>query len=328
MLLVKVEKLRQWDSSIRTGILSSFDGSVEEIERIGDFANFLEGVKQDMGQAKIRQREGFAPKLIEEWEAEDCVNFAVALARITGWLLHVDWLTPSDEEDIPESELKPLRVYVGDNREGVFDVRGVKSIEDFSQGTVFKIAKSFNPKQGGIRTRYYDEAALLNLPLKYFPTEEKIAIATEAIKARPQFLNAIPAKPQSKIPAYHAARYTFGKCVAYAEALRELTGLQTAAIMVKKFTPFYRGTIRSDDGYVHSIVVHPDGMGEDAWGLATIDNIASRFGALLYEVSYEAHQEVVQNYLRTSNNIYQSELNVARELITQYRLNNTDLKIN
>jgi hypothetical protein len=84
---------------------------------IGHFVNFPEGVKQHMGQAKIRQREGFAPKLIEEWEAEDCVNFAVALARITGWLLHVDWLTPSDEEDIPESELKPLRVYVGDNRE-------------------------------------------------------------------------------------------------------------------------------------------------------------------------------------------------------------------
>lgn len=43
-----------------------------------------------MGQSKIKQREGFPPKLIEEWEADDCVNFAVALARLTGWLLHVD----------------------------------------------------------------------------------------------------------------------------------------------------------------------------------------------------------------------------------------------
>jgi hypothetical protein len=46
-----------------------------------------------MGQAKINRSENFPIQLIEEWEADDCVNFAVALARITGWLLHVDWWT-------------------------------------------------------------------------------------------------------------------------------------------------------------------------------------------------------------------------------------------
>lgn len=35
-----------------------------------------------MGQAKIKQRAAFAAHSIEEWEAEDCVNFAVALARL------------------------------------------------------------------------------------------------------------------------------------------------------------------------------------------------------------------------------------------------------
>ncbi len=50
-----------------------------------------------MGEAKIKQRAAFAPKLIEEWEAENCVNFAVALARLTGWLLHVDWWSTSPE---------------------------------------------------------------------------------------------------------------------------------------------------------------------------------------------------------------------------------------
>lgn len=39
-----------------------------------------------MGQAKIKQRAAFAPQFVEEWESDDCVNFAVALARLTGWL--------------------------------------------------------------------------------------------------------------------------------------------------------------------------------------------------------------------------------------------------
>ena len=64
-----------------------------------------------MGEAKIKQRAAFAPQLIESWEADGCVNFAIALARLTGWLLHVDWWAPSSREDIPPDQLKPLRVY-------------------------------------------------------------------------------------------------------------------------------------------------------------------------------------------------------------------------
>ena len=59
-----------------------------------------------MGQSKIKQREGFPPKLIEEWEADDCVNFAVALARLTGWLLHVDWIVKSREAHFTGVELQ------------------------------------------------------------------------------------------------------------------------------------------------------------------------------------------------------------------------------
>ncbi|MFX5756819.1 hypothetical protein ABTE27_22990, partial [Acinetobacter baumannii] len=64
-----------------------------------------------MGQAKIKQRTAFTPRAIGEWEANDCVNFAVALARLTGWLLHVDWWSVSAErrEDIPLDQLTPLR---------------------------------------------------------------------------------------------------------------------------------------------------------------------------------------------------------------------------
>jgi hypothetical protein len=75
----------------------------------------------------------------------------------------------------------------------------------------------------------------------------------------------------------------------------ELTGLQTAAIMVKNLLHF-TGALSDPTMATYIVSLCTGRHGEDAWGLATIDNIASRFGALLYEVSYEAHQEVVQNY--------------------------------
>lgn len=273
-----------------------------------------------MGQAKNKQRENFSTPLIDEWEADDCINFAIALARLTGWLLHVDWWVTDPTEDISENEMKPLRVYVADNRDGIFDVRGVKTIAEFNQSTIIRLAKKKGLGFGGVRTRFYTEAMLATLPLRSLPDEDKISKAVEVINSHPLYLNAIPSKPQSRIPAYDAARYTFGRCVAYAEAMCELIGLQPVAIMGKRFAPLYEGTKRSADGYFHSIVVHPNGMGEDAWGIAPIEDIAGRFGAIEFEISANVHQEVVKNFNRTSNENYEAELKTARELVVQYRL--------
>jgi hypothetical protein len=273
-----------------------------------------------MGQAKVKQREGFAVPLIDEWEADDCVNFAIALARKTGWLLHVDWWS-SRQEDITEAEMIPLRVYVADNHEGIFDVRGVKTLADFTSSTITRLANQRGSGFGGVLTRYYSETKLLHLPLRCTPDETKIAMAKDAIVGNAAYLNAIPPRPPSGIPAHDAARYTFGRCVAYAEAMRELVQLRPVAILGKRFTPVYeRCQRRSADGYVHSIVVHPNGMGEDAWGIAPIADIAGRFGVIDFEISEAVHQEVVANYHRTSYEIYEAELKVAKSLIMQYRL--------
>lgn len=272
-----------------------------------------------MGQAKVKQRDGFSQQLIEEWEADDCANFAVALARLTGWLLHVDWWT-TRQDDVTEAEMTPLRVYVADNQEGIFDVRGVKSIVDFNTGIITRLAKQRARGAGGVRTRYYSEEKLSSLPLRSAPDQNNILLATQAILANAAYLNAMPAKPASRIPAHDAARYTFGRCVAYAEAMSELLGLQPVAILGRRFRPPYdRGQRRSAAGYIHSIVVHANGMGEDAWGIAPIADIAGRFGATEFEVSEDVHQEVVANYHRTSHEVYEAELNVARSLVAQYR---------
>lgn len=272
-----------------------------------------------MGQAKQKAREGFSPVQIEQWEAEDCVNFAIALARKTGWLLHVDWWSPK-QEGVPETEMIPLRVYVADNSEGVFDVRGVKNLMDFMAGTTAKLAKQRGRGYGGVLTRYYSEAKLMGLPLRCAADEDKIAQAMQAIEGNVAFLSAIPPRHTSGIPAHDAARYTYGRCVAFAEAMRELSGLRPAAILVKRFAPAYAKTQRrAENGYVHSIVVHGNGMGEDAWGIAPVADIARRFGAIDFEVDETVHNKVVENYQRNSPDMYEAELVVARELIAKHR---------
>lgn len=275
-----------------------------------------------MGQAKIKQRAAFAPELIGAWEADDCVNFAVALARLTGWLLHVDWWSTSTEhrEDMPVEQLKPLRVYVADNRDGVFDVRGNRSIVEFNERVIVNLARRIGSGNGGVYTRFYGEAELAALPLRSQPDEAKIAAAILAIQAKPHYLASIPARMPPCLPAYQAARFTYGRCAAYAEAMQELTGLQPVAMLAIRFAPLFEGTRRSETGYFHSVVLHPDGMAEDSWGKATLAEIASRFGVIEFKTSSSEHQAVIAKIQASSADRYDSALQDARALIRQHRL--------
>lgn len=279
-----------------------------------------------MGQAKAKQHDGFEAQLVEEWEADDCVNFAIALARITGWLLHVDWWSTSATypDDVPVGQLKPLRVYVADNHDRIFDVRGIKTIVDFNERTISKIARKAATSSGGVLTRFYSEEKLRSLPLRSMPNEVKIARATESINAHRRFLASIPDRPQPRIPAPDAARYTFGRCAVYAEAMRELTGLEPVALLATRFSPLFEGTRRADDGYFHSVVMHSNGMAEDAWGKASIENIAGRFGALGCQISRNVHRQVVENLQRTSAEIYDVEYAKALEIIRTHRSDGVD----
>ena len=163
-----------------------------------------------MGQAKLKQRAAFAPALVEEWESEDGVNFAVALARVTGWLLHVDWWVPSLDPDnnIALENCKPLRVYVADNGTRIFDVRGNRSLGDFIHRTIRPMAVRHGI--GGIRTRYYAERWFAMLPLRCAPDPDKIGAAVNAIEVNTPYLASIPKRPEPCIPAHEAAEYTLG----------------------------------------------------------------------------------------------------------------------
>lgn len=272
-----------------------------------------------MGEAKIKQRAAFAPKLIEEWESENCVNFAVALARLTGWLIHVDWWSTSPEgQKAPLNQLQPLRVYVADNHDLIFDVRGIRSMFDFNQRIIINLARQIGPGPegyGGVATRFYNEESLLSLPLRTKPDDKKISSATEAIKANNYFLEAIPLRKLPCLPAYQAARFTYGLCAAFAEAMHEQTGLQPVALLATRFSPAFDNTQRNERGYFHSVVIHPDGLAEDSWGKADLKSIAARFGVTEFKTSAEEHRLVVEKLLRNSGNRFKTAQKDAEDLI-------------
>lgn len=275
-----------------------------------------------MGQAKNKQRTVFSADLIEEWESDDCVNFAVALARLTGWLLHVDWWSTSTEQrrDIPLDELTPLRVYAADNDDRIFDVRGVRSIVDFNERVLSKVIQGKGFRVGGVCTRFYGEAKLSSLPLRSQPDEAKIARATEAIRANPSYLALVPVRTPPYIPADKAAEFTFGYCAAYAEAMRELTGLQPAALLAIRFLPQFEGTQHGENGYFHSVVLHQDGSAEDVWGRGSAEEIARRFGVIEFKVSSEEHRRIIEKIRQSTAERYEAVLTDAKNLIKAHRL--------
>lgn len=276
-----------------------------------------------MGEAKLKKRSAFAAEVVELWERDQCVDFAVALARVTGWLLHVDWWVPSmnQEADVPMSKFKPLRVYVADNGDRVFDVRGVRSIYDFNERTIRPLAEPYG--NGGVRTRYYAETKLAGLPLKRQPDEQRVMEAIRLIEANPLYLGAVGARRADAMPAHHAADFSYGRCVPFAEALAERTGLPAVALIALRKSATHQ-TKTGPSGFFHSVVMHRNGMVEDAWGIASLPDVANRFGIIECATSADEHQRVAETLRTNSGDRYQLSLEQAKQLITQHRTSDTN----
>lgn len=272
-----------------------------------------------MGEAKLKKRSAFAAEMVELWERDQCVDFAVALARATGWLLHVDWWVPSMNQaaDVPMSEFKPLRVYVADNGDRVFDVRGVRSIHDFNDRTIRPLAEAYG--NGSVRTRYYAEAKLAGLPLKRQPDEQRVMEAIRLIEANPLYLGAVGVRRADAMPAHHAAAFSYGQCVPFAEALAEQTGLPAVALIALRKSAKQQ-TKTGSSGFFHSVVMHRNGMVEDAWGIAPLREVANRFGIIECTTSADEHHRVAETLRTNSGDRYQLSLEKARQLIMQHRL--------
>lgn len=274
-----------------------------------------------MGQAKLKQRSGFAPEQVDEWENEDCVDFAVALARLTGWLLHVDWWTTSYQKspETKEDGFKPIRVYVGDDKNSIFDPRGVMSIAEYNERiTKRQIRLREFHGTGGVLTRFYSEEKLSKLPLRFQPNEARVQHAIAEISRHPSYLASIPLRAQPCLPAHEAARFSFGKCSAFAEALRECAGLTSTALLAVRMLPGRELPDINERGYFHSVCLHSDGLGEDSWGKAQLSDIAMRFGVSEFVTSEDEQRAVVQLIRRNTPENYDSAYNDALTLIHKY----------
>lgn len=268
-----------------------------------------------MASKKQKDKNRFPENLVREWENSDGVNFAIALSRISGWLLHVDWFTPY--EDAPYEEMKPLRVYVGTDGDAIFDCNGKKRINAYNQYVILPLAKKRAAGQAGnVLTRFYSEDALWQLPLYVKPNETSIQIAIEAIKKNKKYLERIPHRINPEIPADRAAYFSFGHCVPFAAALQEIKGLPAVAIMVDKYQEAFSLT---KTGYCHSVVLHQDGEAEDSWGKQPLTNILARFGIMDYRFSEEMQKEYVVSQQRNSIEKYQMAYQEALNLLAQYK---------
>jgi hypothetical protein len=282
-----------------------------------------------MGQAKQRRESGFADDQIRTWEQRDCVDFALALSRKTGWLLHVDWMVEASrgrDESVTERDMVPLRVYVGDDKQTVYDVRGPKSIHEFNGSIIQRLAKDVvrtNPgnwRTVGVSTKAYSEEQLNKLPLRAMPDEELIQHALGVIEQIPAFLNLVPPRPFPRLPPKIAFDFAFGACVVYAAAYEELTGHIAASLCVDELLPGWEGTDVKDDGFVHSLIPDSEEYGEDSWGRQPISSIAKRFGAKRWHLSREVHEQAVIAMKRNTPARWVTMFEEAKAAIKRYAL--------
>ena len=252
---------------------------------------------------QVKKNTQFPDYILRDWEVCDGVNFAIALSRITGWLLHVDWWSPTDGNEVVEN-MKSLRVYVGNNSSQIYDFKGKQSLSTFTKNIIMPLAQKRGANYGGIVTKYYSESKLFSLPIRVKPDENRINTAQKIISVNKDFLAKIPKRQVPNVPAHIAANFTFGHCNPFATALSDLKNYKPVALIAKKYSDLFG---LSQLGYVHSFAIDHDGNAIDIWGKDTVENIVQRFGVLEYEISEVEHFNVSQK-LNSNSEIKYSEI--------------------
>lgn len=264
-----------------------------------------------MNKKKL-QSNAFSQALQKEWENADGVNFALALARLTGWAISVDWYT--EDQFAKEIDMIPLRVHVETDQNVIFDLTGKKSVAAYNQYTLMPLAqKRVHSGRGGIVNRHYSEEKVWTLPIRICPSELKIANALQTISKNSAFLDQIPKRLNPEVPAYIACEFSFGRCAPYAEALSEIKNLPAVAIIAEKYSEMFGNTKL---GYCHSVVMHPDGEAEDAWGKQPLQTILNRYGVIKFSFDQDLQNRIIQEAKNESMEKYNQIYDRAKCYIT------------
>lgn len=274
-----------------------------------------------MSKNKKTPSDKFTDLQIKTWEESDGVNFAIALARITNWCLQVDWFNP-DKGTNDISKMKSLRVYVQDNQNNIFDLKGKFSPNSFHLKIVEPILnKRVNVKKfsnGGVAAKYHTEEAMFDLPLRVKPIIERVNAAEEIIRNNIEFLNKIPKRPSPIVPAYTASQFSFGHCALFAEAMKDIANKKPIEMIAQEYTPQFGF---SKTGYAHTFLLNPDGSCEDIWGIQSIEQIAARFGIVRYILDENGHSKRIASFKEKSlekyNEVYAKAVEIGHKYFLQ-----------
>ena len=252
----------------------------------------------------------FSAEFVSACEASLCVDWAVAFERITGWPVHIVHIAKL-----------PVRAFCEDDGRWVFDVLGMMSpirhgdivgprVKDrewpeaaFIDGKARTKLKIGIACVGADRLQDYDLKA----------DEQRVAACEIAIRANAAYLGLVPERTKPWAAARDIARYSFGGCVVYAEALSRITGLPAVTMTPLGMTP----GVQMRSGGFHDALLHPDGTLEDIWGRFPAERVAARHGMLDWEISAEPHGRMVAEALRTrpeAENDVLTAITVAEDL--------------
>ncbi len=252
----------------------------------------------------------FSAEFVSACEASLCVDWAVAFERITGWPVHIVHIAKL-----------PVRAFCEDDGRWVFDVLGMMSpirhgdivsplVKDREwPEAAFIDGKARTKLKIGIACVGADH--LQDYGLK--ADEPRIAACEVAIRANAAYLGLVPERPKPWAAARDIARYSFGGCVVYAEALSRITGLPAVTMTPLGMTP----GVQMRGGGFHDALLHPDGTLEDIWGRFLAERVAARYGMLDWEISAEPHGRMVAEALRTrpeAENDVLTAITVAEDL--------------
>ena len=211
--------------------------------------------------------------------------------------------------------MKSLRVYVGDNANHIYDLKGKQTIATFTNNIIRPILQKRGANYGSVATKYYSEKKLFTLPLRVKPDEGRIKTAQELIIANTDFLDKVQKRQAPNIPAHIAADFTYGQCNPFANALNDLKKYKPVALIAKEYNKLFE---LSKVGYVHSFNLDTDGNAIDIWGKDTIENVAQRFGLTKYELDEPEHFNVSEKLKTNSPDKYQEIYEKSVVIINEY----------
>jgi hypothetical protein len=255
----------------------------------------------------------FSAEFISFCEAEGCLSFAIALSKITNWPI-LGLVLAKDDAVVH-------RLWCEDDAsEWCFDVRGILGPSRWQTLIAHVLQTRLGPRARSdlaVETKVFSERALRSgksvLPGVW--DDHAIERCAAIIRANVAYLAAMPRRPQPVMPTDMIGEYAFGNCSIYAEALSQHAGLPAVAIEPVVMLP----GVEVDGLGFHSVVLHPDGEGEDIWGKQSLRRIARRYGMAEWRLNAETHRKIQDEVAAEDPTAFDTMMRAAETLIREHR---------